>query len=432
MIAQQTVRDLVPEGTVDGTVAQKTAAPRSVGRGIRTWTKFRVLGIGALAAAALAGALAVGTLPRWRQQQVISAAATVASTAPPRVTVVVVQRMASSAERVLPGNSLPLLEASIYARTTGYLKTRLVDIGDRVQEGQLLAEISAPDIDDQLAQAKANVEQSRATLKLNQANAVLAKIVLDRYYRIQKDSAGAIAVQLIDEQEATVHMTAASVENAQASIKVNEALVQRFTDLQRFQKIVAPFPGVITARNVDPGDLISADTPNTTKELFHLMRTDVLRVFVNVPQAFATGINVGQSASVYLRDDPAKQFPGKVTRTANALDVNTRTLLTEVDVPNPDDVLRPGMYLQVKFVYDRNIMPVMIPAAALATRHSAPRVAVVDAQHRVQYRTVQLGRDFGAEIAVIAGLNAGETVVVHPGDDLPEGAVVDAVPQTKN
>jgi RND family efflux transporter MFP subunit len=140
---------------------------------------------------------------------------------------------------------------------------------------------------------------------------------------------------------------------------------------------------------------------------------------------------VGQSVVVYRREDPLKQFSGKVTRTADALDPNTRTLQTEVQVPNPDNVLRPGMYLQVKFVFDRQVLPVLIPAAALATRTSGPRVGVLDDQHQVHYRTVDLGRDFGAEIQVIAGLKAGETIVVHPGDDLAEGTVVDPVPMPK-
>jgi RND family efflux transporter MFP subunit len=229
-----------------------------------------------------------------------------------------------------------------------------------------------------------------------------------------------------------VKTTAAQVEATKATVQVNEATVQRFTDLQGFQRLLAPFPGVITARNVDPGDLISADSPNTTRELFHLMRTDVLRVFVNVPQVFATGITVGQAAVVYRREAPQKQFPGKVARTADALDPNTRTLLTEVDVPNPNDALRPGMYLQVKFVFARgDAVPLLIPAAALATRTGGPRVAVLDDRQRVSYRTVQLGRDYGAEIEVIAGLNAGEPVVVHPGDDLPEGTAVEPVPPAK-
>jgi RND family efflux transporter MFP subunit len=422
----------------ESTIA-KTATPERDGRPVaapapdraddagRTRAGRRVVTIGAVVAVGLAVALTAATLPRWRQQQSVNAAAAAAAAAPPRVAVTTARPMASDAERVLPGNSLPLLEASLFARATGYVKTRQVDIGDRVSQGQLLAVIDSPDIDDQLNQARANLAQAQATLKLNQANEVLAKAILNRSQAILKGNPSAVAQEEIDQERASLGTTAASVESARASIQVNEAMVQRFTDLQAFEKITAPFPGVITARNIDPGDLVSADS--TARELFHLMRTDVLRVFVNVPQVFAPGIKLGQSAAVYLRDDPSKQFPGKVTRTADALEPNTRTLLTEVDVPNPDNVLRPGMYLQVKFVFDRSAMPVMIPAAALATRSGAPRVAVLDGQHRVQYRTVQLGRDFGAEIVVIAGLKAGETIVVHPGDDLPEGTAVEPVPQ---
>jgi RND family efflux transporter MFP subunit len=165
--------------------------------------------------------------------------------------------------------------------------------------------------------------------------------------------------------------------------------------------------------------------------MFHLMRTDMLRVFVNVPQAFSTSLAAGQDATVYRREEPQKQYRGKVTRTADALDPVTRTLLTEVDVPNQDNVLRPGMYLQVKFVFDRKIFPLMIPAAALATRAKGPRVAVLDDQHRVHYRDVGLGRDYGAEVQVLTGLKEGEQVVVHPGDDLPEGVVVEPIPLAK-
>jgi RND family efflux transporter MFP subunit len=388
----------------------------------------RVLALGGLAIVVLGGGLVAGTLPRLRQERAVNAAAAAVSVAPPKVTVTVVHTRAGNAERVLPGNSLPLMEASLFARTTGYLKRRLVDIGDRVTEGQLLAEISAPDIDDQLAQAKANLNQAEATLKLNQANAVLAKTVLARATVANSRLVGAVTPEEIDQDKATVATTTASVETAQASIVSFQAAVQRFTDLQNFQKIIAPFPGVITARNVDPGDLLTADNPTTNKELFHLMRTDTLRVFVNVPQVFAAGIKVGQDATVFGREDPQNQHAGKVVRTANALDPNTRTLLTEVDVPNPDDALRPGMFLQVKFVFERQLRVVTIPAAALATRKGDQRVAVLDDQHRVQYRTVQLGRDFGAEVEVVGGLNDGETVVVHPGDDLPEGTVVEPVP----
>jgi RND family efflux transporter MFP subunit len=379
-----------------------------------------------LVVVALAAALVAGTVPRLRQQQAVNAQAEAVANSVPRVTVSTARPSPADNERVLPGNALPLFEAAMFPRATGYIKTRLVDIGDRVEQGQLLAVIDAPDIDDMLAQEQANLEQAKATLKLNEANAVLAKTTLERYQTTQKINPGAVAPLMIDQQVATVGTTTASVEAARASIKVNEAAVQRYTDLQSFEKITAPFRGVITARNIDPGDLVTANS--TTKELFHIMQTDTLRVFVNVPQVFATGIKVGQDATVYQRDDPTRQFAGKVTRTADALDPNTRTLLTEVQVPNKDDALRPGMYLQVKFVFRRVNPSVRIPAAAIVVRTGPRKVAVLDAQHAVHYRDVQLGRDFGDEIEVLAGINAGDTVVIHPGDDIPEGTVVEPVP----
>jgi RND family efflux transporter MFP subunit len=402
------------------TEAERVSAQRRGGR--------RVLAIGALAVVILGGALVAGTLPRLKQEQAVNTAAAAVSVGPPRVTVAVAQTRAQNAERVLPGNALPLMEAALFARTTGYLNKRLVDIGDHVTEGQLLAEISAPDVDDQLAQAQANLTLAKANLALAQANAELARITLERDLK-----AGSIAVAplQLDQDRATVKTTDALVKSSLASIQVNEAAVQRYTDLQSFQKITAPFTGVITARNVEKGDLITADSASTTKELFHVMQTDTLRVFVNVPQVFATGIKVGQDAVIFRRDEPQKLYPGKVVRTTKALDPNARTLLTEVDVPNPNDALLPGMYLQVKFVLERDAMPVLIPTAALATRTGGPRLAVLDNQNRVHYRTVQLGHDYGLEIEVIAGLKAGETVVVHPGDDLPEGTVVEPVPLPK-
>jgi RND family efflux transporter MFP subunit len=385
---------------------------------------FRLLVIGALVVVFLAGALVTGTIPRLMRESEVNAAAAETSAAPPRVTVAVARRSAASAERVLPGNSMPLLEASLFPRATGYIKTRLVDIGDRVQEGQLLAVIDAPDIDDQLAQARANLEQTKANLTKAKADEVFAAAEEHRYRQLMITRAASR-----EDYESKVQangVARAAVTAMQAAIKVDEAAVQRFSDLQGFEKIVAPFPGVITARHVDPGDLVSADS--TARELFHLMRTDTVRVFVNVPQVFAPGIKVGQDAVVYRREEPQRQYAGKVTRTADALEPNTRTLLTEVQVPNPDNALRPGMYLQVKFVFDRNFAPILIPAAALATRTDGPQVAILDSQNRVQYRAVQLGRDYGAEVEVLSGLNSGETVVVHPGDDIPAGTIVDPVP----
>jgi RND family efflux transporter MFP subunit len=340
--------------------------------------------------------------------------------------VVAARKAPIQSTQVLPGSALPLLEAAIYPRTSGYLKSRQVDIGDRVEEGQLLAEIVTPEIDAQLEMARATLLQSKATLLKDQAQQVLTQLNMDRAKQLKVEQG--ISQQEFDTNDALDKAAVATVQADQAMVKANQADIVRLEALQSFEKVTAAFPGVITAKNVDPGDLVTANSPSTTKEMFHLMRIDTLRVFVYLPQVFASDVKVGQSADVYRKENPQKKFKGTVTRTANALDPNTRTLLTEVDVPNPTGELLPGMYLQVRFIFQREVVPVLIPTAALATRTDGPRVAVLDDQHQVHYRSLMLGRDYGAEIEVIAGLNAGETVVVHPGDDIPEWTVVDAVP----
>lgn len=385
----------------------------------------RFLTLGLLFLIAIATVLAAGIVTRRNHERTLVAAAHEQATSPPRVNVVTAREENTTVERVLPGSALPWIEASIYPRTTGYVQERLVDIGDRVKAGQLLAVIDAPDLDDQLAEAESSLAMAKANLPLAEANAVVAQIALDRLVRSGPGTA--IPLIQIDEQRAAVKTSAAQVEVAKASIKVNEAAVGRYTELQNFERIVAPFDGVITARDVDPGDLLTADSPATTREIFHVMQTDVLRVFVSVPQTFAAEITEGQDAVVFLRDAPQKTYAGKVARTANALDAATRTLLTQVNIPNPDDALRPGMFLQVRFQFKQSTPPLLIPTNALATRAGKPRVAILDPQHRVSYREVVLGRDFGSEVEVITGLQAGDAVVVHPGDDLPEGIVVEPI-----
>ena len=379
----------------------------------------------ALVAATLTAALSAGIRSRVRQEQKRNDAAAEVATAMSRVTVVGARSTASEAEQVLPGSALPLLEAGLYPRATGYIKTRLVDIGDRVHEGQLLAVIDAPDLDDQLTLAKANLAQAQSNWEKVKADAELSGSVENRYRG--RLSAGVSSPAVYETKFKTYGADKAAVRAAEAAIKVNEAAVQRLTDLQGFEKIVAPFPGVTTARGIDPGDHVTADSAD--RELFHLMRTDTLRVFVDVPQVFATDIRVGQRAVIYRREDPLKPFSGEVTRTADALAPDTRTLRTEVQVANPDNALRPGMHLQVKFVFRNEQRAVLIPSAAVVRRAGAPRVAVLNGQNRVQYRTVQVGRDRGQEVEVLAGLTVGDTVVVHPGDDLPEGTLVDPVRQ---
>ena len=405
--------------------APGTAAPEAkvqAGRRSGHW----VLGGGTLAAVALAGSLVAATLPRLRHEQELDAAARAAGS-PPLVSVATARRAPATSELTLPGNAQAFREAALYARTTGYLKRWMVDIGDRVREGQVLAEISAPDVDDQLAQARADLVLARANLLVSEAKVELAKITLSR----DLASGSGTAPETIDQDRAQVRTTAAQVEAAKASIQANQATVQRYADLQSFQKIVAPVPGVITARNVDPGALVTADNPSETREIFHLMQTDPLRVFVNVPQVYATTVGPGQRAVVYRQEDPLRRFSGRVTRTARALDPNTRTLLTQVDVPNPDGALRPGMYLRVNLVAARAAPSVLIPGAALVTRNDGPEVALLGQDKAVRYRKVQLGRDYGAEVEVVAGLEGGETVIVRPGDALAEGQAVEPAPATE-
>jgi RND family efflux transporter MFP subunit len=395
---------------------------------VRGFSAFATWGIVGLVLVALITSVVVVGLQRHEHARELNAAADRLSSALPRVSVATARWAPPTSELTLPGNSQPIRGTALYGRVNGYLKFWLVDIGDRVKEGQLLAEISSPDVDDQLAQARANLILAQANLRAAEANLELAKITLKRNLEANRSSSGAVAQLTLDQNNAEVKTTAAQVETARASIQVNEATVQQYADLQAFEKIVAPFTGVITARTVDPGALITADNPSEARPLFYLMQTDPLRVFVNVPQVFATTVAVGQNATVYREQEPNRQFSGHVTRTANALDPNTRSLLTQVDVPNPDDALRPGMYLQVKFIAPRSGRTVLIPSAALVWRPDGTFVAVLDSDHRVHNRKVQSGRDFGAEVEIFSGLEGGQTLIVHPGDALTEGQQVEPVP----
>ena len=389
------------------------------------WRTFLWLTLtGTLAVAALAGALVVGMKPRLQRTRELNAAAATVAASLPRVPVATAQAAPATTERVLPGDAQPLLEASIYARTAGYLKSRRVDIGDRVKEGDLLAEIASPEVDAQLEQSRALLLYTRANLARDQANSDVADTELQRSRRLL--SRQAAPREEFETYLARDRVADANVVATEANLRVNEADIHRLETMQSFQKVTAPFSGVITARNYDPGDLVTADS-TSTREMFHLVRMDVLRVFANVPQMFSTDVKVGQKAVVYRREDPRRTFAGTVTRTADALDLSTRTLLTEVQVPSPDGALRPGMYLQVQFLFEHPTPTVLVPAAALAARADGPRVAVLDARNRVHYRTVQLGRDFGSETEVLVGIDAGETVVVNPRDELPEGIVVEPV-----
>ncbi len=365
-----------------------------------------------------------GMRARVRQQTDRDAATIAIRNDRPRVLTTKAERGPGKVEQILPGTAAPLLETSVHGRTSGYLKRWLVDIGDRVKEGQLMAEIETPEVDAQLLQARATLNESRATLLRNKASAALALVNLERMRKSVDRNVG--SQQDLDDADAALKVAEATVQVTDATIKANEANVKRLEDLQSFQKVTAPFAGVVTARNYDPGALIVADNAST-RELFHLARVDTLRVFADVPQTFATAVKAGQTAPVSRREAPGREFPGVVTRTTNAVDPRTRTLRVEVDVPNPDGDLLPGMYLQVRFQLDGPSDIVRIPGAAVITRADGGKVAVLDSQNTLHYRAVKLGRDYGAQIEVVGGLSGGETVVLRPGDDMADGTVVEPV-----
>jgi RND family efflux transporter MFP subunit len=370
---------------------------------------------------ALAGA---GVRARNRQQSGRDAVSLAIQTDRPRVLTTKAEKAPTQIEQILPGTASPLLDTAVYARTSGYLRRWLVDIGDKVTEGQLLAEIDTPEVDAQLLQARATLSESRATLLRNKASANLARLNLDRIR--QTVARGVGSQQDFDDADAALKVAEATIQVTEATIGANEANVKRLAEIQSFQKVTAPFKGIVTARNYDPGALIVADNA-ATKELFHLARMDTLRVFADVPQTFATSITTGQSAPVSRREIPGKEFPGVVTRTTSSVDPLTRTLRVEVDVPNPDRALLPGMYLQVRFQLDSPTNIVRLPGAAIITRADGAKVALLDAGNVVHYRPVTTARDYGTAIEVTNGLVGGETVVVRPGDDLAEGTVVDPV-----
>jgi len=325
-------------------------------------------------------------------------------------TVAVVQPNAQPAqeELALPAQLQAYVESSIYSRTNGYLLHWYKDIGSRVKKGDLLAEIDTPEIDQELSQAKATRQQIAAQTEL-------AKTSAQRWTDLR--NAGTISQQDADQQ---INLYA----QAQANLAAADANVRRLEQLESFKRIYAPFSGVVTRRNVDVGALITAGSAGQTKELFDLAQFDPLRVYVNVPQSNAGLIHRGMRAYIELRETPGQKFSGVVVRTADAIDPATRTMLTEVDVPNHDGRLMPGAYAQLHFAVPIQTTRLSLPVNALLFRPEGPSVAVVGADQKVHLKTVVLGRDFGNTVEVLSGLTGGEKIVVNPADSLEDGQQV--------
>ena len=376
-----------------------------------------------VAAAAVLGVLfVVGVVPRLVLRHRLRAGAAAVQSRLPMVSTVSPRRAAEVLEVPLPGSMEAILETGIWARTDGYLEARYVDIGDRVRKGQLLAEIDTPEVDQQLMQAIATMSQDKANVVKVEADLALARTTLQRYVAA---GPGTVSKQQIDERTSAVTDAEKVVDAARATVNADEANVHRLVDLQSFQKVYAPFDGVITARNVDPGSLISAGSTTGTRELFVLAQVEVLRIFVYVPQSYASDIKAGQSADVSVRELPGRVFHGTVTRTAGAIDPTSRTLRTEVQVPNPEGLLLSGSYATVRFNIQRPDPPLVVPQNALLIDGNGVRVALVDADGTLHYRPIQIGRDYGNDAEVLSGLDTTDVLATGLSANIAEGSRVE-------
>lgn len=317
---------------------------------------------------------------------------------------------------VLPGTMQAYVESPIYARTNGYLKSWYHDIGSRVRQGELLADIDTPEVDQQLSQA-------RADLNTAQANANLSKITAARYQELIKTDG-------VSKQE--VDNAVGDLEAKIATVKSGEANVRRLEELESFKHIYAPFSGVITRRNIDIGTLINAGNGGTSQQLFFLAQTDPIRVYLSVPETYAPSIHAGLGAFLELTQYPGRRFEGSVVRTAEAIDIATRTLLTEVDVPNHKSELLPGGYAQVHLQVKVTGARLQVPVNALLFRSEGLRAAVVDSAHKVHLRSLTIGRDYGTTLEVLQGLDANDSIVLNPADSLEEGQEVQVKEITRN
>jgi membrane fusion protein, multidrug efflux system len=313
-------------------------------------------------------------------------------------------------ELVLPSTLQAYIESPIYARTNGYVGRWYKDIGARVKKGDLLADIETPEVDQELMQARAARDQAEAQLKLAQTSA-------KRWENLQKMDA--VSQQETDERNS-------SFTQGEANLNAATANVRRLEQLESFKHIYAPFSGVITTRNTDIGALVNAGNTGPNQELFVIAQIDPIRVYVNVPEVDSPSIHPGVHADLEVSELVGQRFAGSVVRTSEAIDPATRTLNTEIDVPNARGILLPGSYAQVHFALKEEIQRLTVPANALLFRAEGPRVAVVGADDKVQLRPVMIGRDFGTTTEILSGIQATDWIVLSPSDSLEDGQVVNA------
>ncbi|MEO8660301.1 MAG: efflux RND transporter periplasmic adaptor subunit [Bryobacteraceae bacterium] len=402
--------------------------------------RSRLLTILTICALAVACIVLAGYWPRLAKQKALVEAAT-ESDHPPVVRVATVALTQGSAELELPCDLMALMESPINARVEGYIGKRTAEIGQWVKKGDFLAELDTPELDQQYLQAKATLAQNRASLKQLEAKLLqtrasmnLAKITSERWKKLT--AGGVLSRQDADEKQATYEVQQAEEQAAEASIAAQkEALIAADANLQRLQqmksysRLLAPFDGVVTWRSPDVGTLISPGSGG--KDLFKVADISVIRVFVGIPQSAVPYVVPGIPVTLTVDDLPGRTFPARVSNIANALDPATRTMLAVIKIQNPDKVLKPGMYSRVKIHLKQAAQALQVPGDAVVARSQGPSVAVVDDQHRVHYRKIEIARDEGKVVQVSAGISAGDLVVINPNDEIRENRVVEIAAAAK-
>jgi RND family efflux transporter MFP subunit len=387
----------------------------------RTVTVVIVLVLSAFALAAL---FMLGFLPLFRREHALATASEHVRTAPPVVAIVNAQAGAAVKELLLPGETMADQASDLFARTNGYLKSWAVDIGDHVISGQPLCVIETPEIDEELHQADAVLVQSKAHAATAQANSKLTDITLKRYSELRESKI--ISEQDYSERLAADEMSRAELQAAQADVLVAEANQKRLRELCSFETMIAPFDGVISARNTEVGSLVSSGSAPGARPLFRINRIDVLRIFIDVPQTTAFAIKVGQTVHIIVRERPGETFEGQVSRTAGVIDSTSRTLRVEVRVKNPKGLILAGMYVQVQVSVADPSPPLLVPGSTLVFNSEGNQLALVQDGH-VHYQKVTIVGDFGKQVGISAGLTISDQIIANPSAQLIEGESVEPI-----
>lgn len=412
---------------------EKSVQPARKRPGVRPLLTFF-----AILACLIAAGIIAGLVPKLRREKGLQVTEDTETTQRPVVNVAAAKLASPKSTLDLPGDTYAIIESPIFPRVDGYLSKRNSDIGDIVKAGQVMAEIETPELDQQLLQARATLSNSRSSLKeleaniaLAQANLNLAETTFQRWKILQ--AKGAIARQDFDEKDADFQVKRATVEAAEArlasardTVAANESNVRRLEQTKAFAHVTAPFDGIVTYRVMDVGTLVNAGNSGANHEIFRVADLDIMRIFVNVPQTWVSAIHDGQKAEVRVQELPGKVFTATVAHSTHEVDTTSRAMLAVLRTPNPQHLLLPGMYAQVRFATSRPVSTLLIPGDALLNGTQGTRVATAGPDGKVHFKSVRVGNDFGNEVEILDGLSPDDLVIMNPTDAVREGVEVEA------